>query len=180
MKGVNTLMQFDQLKTTQDIEDFLFGNQSVVFVIASTKEAHYQFVEETLRRFSYTRLKRKDKGTVIAFLLKMSGYSKSHITRMIKQFVETKHIHRKQTTLNGFGRVYTPEDIRLLVALDKCHDTPNGFMIKKLCERAYHQFGDSQYVRLSSISVSHIYNKGKQQGTLKPKQLQKLLGLHTS
>jgi len=31
-------------------------------------------------------------------------------------------------------------------------------MIKKLCERAYHEFAEIAYERLSKISVSHIYN----------------------
>jgi transposase InsO family protein len=34
-------------------------------------------------------------------------------------------------------------------------------MVKKLCERAYNEFNEEEYERLSKISVSHIYNLRK-------------------
>jgi len=42
--------------------------------------------------------------------------------------------------------------------MDERHGQPNGDVLKKLCERAYHQFGQEQYQRLIQISVSHLYN----------------------
>ncbi|WP_294043279.1 hypothetical protein [Thiolapillus sp.] len=42
--------------------------------------------------------------------------------------------------------------------MDERHDTPCGHAIKKLCERAYQVFGQSDYETLVGISVSHLYN----------------------
>lgn len=61
---------------------------------------------------------------------------------------------RYQKTLNGFDCFYTANDIKLLAELDQRHDTPNGFRVKKLCERAYLNFGDINYIRLAAISVT--------------------------
>lgn len=154
-------MKLDNLKTIAQLEDFLSGNQPIAFAVATTKDERYAFVESILKQFHYKQLKRCDKGVVIQFLLKLSGYSRQQLTRMIKQYVEKNYIQRHQKKINGFEKVYTREDILLLVEMDKRHDTPNGFMIKKLCERAFHTFDEKNYERLSKISMSHIYNLRK-------------------
>ena len=45
--------------------------------------------------------------------------------------------------------------------MDERHDTPCGPAVKKLCERAYEVFGQTEYTALASISVSHLYNLRK-------------------
>lgn len=154
-------MKLDNLKSVEQMAAFLSGSQAIAFAVATTKDERYQFVESILKRFSYSRLKRQEKGIVIKFLMKVSRYSRPQLTRMISQFVETGRLERRQKTTNGFEKVYTTSDIQLLVEMDKRHDTPNGFMVKKLCERAFHEFGEIDYERLSGISKSHIYNLRK-------------------
>lgn len=157
-------MKLDNLKTIEQMESFLAGSQAIAFTIASSKDERYQFVESVLKRFGYLQLKRHDKGVVIKFLIKVSGYSRQQLTRMIQRYTEQGILKRYQKTVNGFEPFYTAEDIKLLAQIDQRHDTPNGFMIKKLCERAYHCFDDMAYERLSYISVSHIYNLRKSTG----------------
>jgi transposase InsO family protein len=48
--------------------------------------------------------------------------------------------------------------------MDERHHTPSGPTIKKLCERAYQLFGEGEYQRLATISISHLYNLRKSQG----------------
>lgn len=157
-------MKLDNLKTIEQMESFLNGSQAIAFSVASSKDDRYEFVEGVLKRFGYIRLKRHDKGVVIKFLKKVSGYSRQQLTRMIQRYTEQGILKRYQKTVNGLEQFYTAEDIKLLAQLDQRHDTPNGFMIKKLCERAYHCFDDMAYERLSYISVSHIYNLRKSLG----------------
>ncbi len=45
--------------------------------------------------------------------------------------------------------------------MDERHDTPRGPAVKKLCERAYEVFGQTEYTSLATISVSHLYNLRK-------------------
>lgn len=157
-------MKLDNLKTIEQMESFLNGSQAIAFTVASSKDERYQFVEGVLKRFGYLGLKRYGKGVVIKFLIKVSGYSRQQLTRMIQRYSEQGILRRYQKTVNGLEQFYTAEDIKLLAQLDQRHDTPNGFMIKKLCERAYHCFDDMAYERLSYISVSHIYNLRKSSG----------------
>ena len=158
------IMKLDNLKTVAEMEFFLAGNQPIAFSVASSKDERYQVVETILKRFAYARLKRRDKGTMIQFLRKVTGYSRQQLTRMIERHNACGVLRRYQKTVNGFEKHYTDEDIRLLAQLDKRHDTPNGFMVKKLCERAYHEFGELSYLRLATISVAHIYNLRKSSG----------------
>lgn len=160
-------MKLDNLNTIAQMEAFLEGSQAVAFAVATNKDERYQFVGRLLSRFAYSRLKRRDKGVVVQFLQKVTGYSRQQLTRMIQRFTEHGQLKRYQKTLNGFEKHYTAQDIRLLAQLDKRHDTPNGFMVKKLCERAYKEFNDQDYQRLSKISVAHIYNLRKSSGYIK-------------
>lgn len=154
-------MKLDNLITIEQMEAFLNGSQAVAFAVATSKDERYQFVEALLKRFKYARLKRREKGIMMQFLMKVSAYSRQQLTRMIQRYISNGKLKRFQKTVNGFEQFYTASDILLLVELDRLHDTPNGFMIKKLCARAYHEFNDLAYERLSHISVSHIYNLRK-------------------
>ncbi len=154
-------MKLDNLTTIEQMDAFLTGSQAIAFAVATTKDERYRFVEKILKRFAYPRLKRQEKGSVIKFLIKVSGYSRQQLTRMIQRYVEQGSLSRYQKTTNGFEKLYTSDDTQLLAQLDQRHDTPNGFMVKKLCERAYHEFDEQSYERLSRISVSHIYNLRK-------------------
>ena len=106
------------------------GSQPIAFAVADSKDERYKFVDGVLKRYSYRQLKRDDKGIVIQFLEKVSGYSRQQITRMVQRHVETGSVRRHQKTSNGFNRIYLPEDVQLLVRLDQRHDIPNGLMVK--------------------------------------------------
>ena len=150
---MNTIMNLDNLMSIAQMDDFLSGSQAIAFNISASKDERYHLVERILKRFSYFRLKRRDKGTAIQFLIKITGYSRQQLTRMISRFQREGHLKRRQKTSNGFEAIYTPKDIQLLAELDQRHDTPNGLRVKKLCERAYHEFDELAYERLTNISV---------------------------
>jgi hypothetical protein len=101
------------------------------------------------------------KGVVVRFLIKITGYSRQQITRLIKQYCLTGKIERQQRIYQGFERLYTAEDIGLLASLDERHNTLSGPATKKLFERAYTIFKQTQYQRLAGISVAHLYNLRK-------------------
>lgn len=157
-REMKTIMNIDNLTSITQMEEFLEGSQAIAFAIAVNADERYLFIEKVLKRFAYTRLKRREKGVVRKFLMKVSGYSRQQITRLITQYSNSNTIVRQQRTENGFKRRYTTEDIQLLAKVDELHEQPNGLRVKKLCERAYEQFCEEAYKRLSNISVAHIYN----------------------
>ncbi len=46
---------------------------------------------------------------VIRYLMKISGYSRQQLTRLIAQYRKTGHLKRRQRTVAGFKRKYTKE-----------------------------------------------------------------------
>ncbi|MCP4048577.1 MAG: transposase family protein [Gammaproteobacteria bacterium] len=158
---MKTIMKLEDLKTIDQLSEFLSGTQTVAFSIILDKDECYSWIEKVLFKFQYRKLGKQDKGVLIRYLMKISGYSRQQITRLITQYRKTGKCKRRQRTMAGFARKYTHQDIRLLAAMDERHDTPCGPAVKKLCERAFEVFGQMEYARLASISVSHLYNLRK-------------------
>jgi len=154
-------MKLEDLKTIEQLIQFLDGTQAVIFKLNTVKEERYNWIRHELVRLDYLMLNKADKGVVVRYLVKVSCYSRQQVTRLIKQYRDTGYIRHHHITSSGFQGKYTSQDIRLIAQMDERHDTPCGHAIKKLCERAYRVFGESEYERLSSISVSHLYNLRK-------------------
>jgi transposase InsO family protein len=160
-------MNINDLKTIEQLEQFLTGTQSIAFLVASNKKDIYRDIQRTLVKFRYPTLNKGSKGVVVCFLIKITGYSRQQITRLIKQYCDTGKIERQQRIYQGFERLYTAEDIRLLATLDERHNTLSGPATKKLCERALTIFKQTQYQRLAGISVAHLYNLRKAKSYLR-------------
>lgn len=154
-------MKLEELTTIEHLSQFLNGTQAVIFTINTLKTERYQWIQHELIRFDYMALSRPHKGVFIRYLIKVTSYSRQQITRLIKQYRNTGYVAYHPAKSNGFKGKYTAEDIRLIARMDERHDTPCGQAIKKLCERAYQVFDESEYQRLSDISVSHLYNLRK-------------------
>jgi transposase InsO family protein len=152
-----THMNDNDIITLEQVRRFLEGTQVVEFAIKEKKE-RYEWIQRTLVRLRYLELNKQDKGLVIRYLVKVSGYSRQQTTRLVTQYRKTGRVRRGQRTIAGFKRKYPPEDIRLLAQLDELHGTLSGPATKKLCERAYELFGQKEYRRLAGISISHLYN----------------------
>jgi len=151
------MMNTDQFTTLEQIRDFLCGTQTGSFSMP-TKAARYTFIQTMLIRFKYRHLGKVEKGLLLRFLSRVSGYSKVQVKRLGQQYLRTGRLQCRQRTAVPFPRKYTPADIRLLAQTDAWHSTLSGPATKKLCERAYTVFGDPRYERLAGISVAHLYN----------------------
>ena len=146
------------LQTFEDIQAFLDGNQAVEMEVTSREEA-YACVERTLRVFRYASCARAQKGLLRRYLAKITGLSRAQITRLIAQQRDSGRVRdRRGPPARPFVRRYTDQDVRALAEIDRLHDQLSGGATRKLCERAYHVFGDTRYERLAGISNGHLYN----------------------
>ena len=154
-------MNANELTTMDQVSAFLAGTQRVAFEVAGDKQSRYDWVRRTLVKFDYLGCGKADRGVLIRYLMKVSGYSRAQVKRLIKRYRETGKLAPRHCTARGFARRYTQADMRLLAAMDERHNTPNGLALKKLCERAFEVFGQAEHERLAGISVSHLYNLRK-------------------
>lgn len=157
---MNTYMNDTKVIGLKQVKQFLVGTESVDFKPQSVS-ACYEWIARTLKRFNYYRLRKQDKSMVRNYILKVTGYSRQQLTRLIEQYRKTHWIGGRRKPRNSFSKRYTKEDILRLAQTDEYHQTLSGPATKKLFERAYYLFGDNTYERLATISVAHIYNLRK-------------------
>ena len=124
-------MKIENLKTVEEISIFLDGTESVAFTIIDSKQERYERVQKVLLGIKYSSLSKHEKGIVIRFICKISGYSRQQVTRLIHQCVNSGKLTLKQRTYNGFKKLYSREDIHLLARTDEMHIVTNGAAIKK-------------------------------------------------
>lgn len=170
MRGMVIDMNDKQLNTLARLQAFLDGTVAIDFSVAA--EERYDFISRTVRRFGYVGLKRSDKGLVLRFLQRVSGYSRQQITRLVKRGGERRPLTKRyRASRTCFACTYTRADVLLLAHTDTLHGTLSGLATKKLMERACHVFGDTRYARLASISVAHLYTLRKRTGYLLKRQV---------
>ena len=162
-------MNDSHLTSIDELKQFEEGTRNVEFQGKSRTEK-YVWTENTLRRFGYGRLSKKDKTVVKKHCAKMTGYSDSQMTRLIGQYRRHGRLVADFSRRHSFPRVYTPDDVARLAETDLAHSRLSGPATKKIFEREYGVFGKRIFQRLAGISVSHLYNlRGRKQYTSKTK-----------
>ena len=150
-------MNDNDIKTLPQVRTFLDGTRAVEFFL-NTQLERYDFVRRTLIRLAYHTLSKPDQGTVLSFLIHVSGYSRIQVKRLTKAWLKHGQLQPGTSAGNGFSRKYTDADRRLLAEWDELHETLSGQATKKLCECAWRMFDLPAYQRLAGLSVSHLYN----------------------
>ena len=107
MGGMKTIMKLEDLKTVDQLTSFLSGTQSVAFSVISDKDDCYRWIQGELVKFRYLSLSRHEKGVVMRYLMKISGYSRRQLTRLIAQYRKTGRLQRRQRTVSSFKQKYT-------------------------------------------------------------------------
>ena len=124
----------------------------------------YAFIGALLKRLRYTRLRRADKGVVLRYLERTTGYSRQQLTRLVGRACDGQRWPSAIGPAHGFARKFTPADVALLAETDALHGTLSGPATVHLLQRAYALYGDPRYERLAGLSVSHLYNLRAQAG----------------
>ena len=88
-------MKLSDLRSIDQLRDFLEGTQAAAFAVVTNKDERYQWMQQTLIKFRYRRLSKADKGIVIGYLMKVSGYSRQQVTRPIGQYIQFGRLRRR-------------------------------------------------------------------------------------
>jgi hypothetical protein len=148
-----------KLHTIEQIQEFLAGTADVTFSIPNDEPTLRAFVAAVIKRFSYFRRRKGHRGVLLAYLRRLTGYSRQHLSRLLVQYRDTRSLKpRVRASRTSFTRHYGPAEVALLAETDSLHDTLSGPATKVLLLRALTLFGDTRFARLAQISVSHLYN----------------------
>ena len=152
------ILQTRRLQTLDEVRRFVSGNEAVEFVLLD-RDSAYAFIVETLSRFGYRSLRRRDKGTIRAYLMKMTGKSESQVTRLIRQYLDTGRLRDGRGARDhAFRRRFTKADIGLLAEVDAALGQMCGHATRAVMRRMFEDYGDERFERLASISNGHFYN----------------------
>jgi len=151
------IMNDGQLQTVERVRGFLEGSEAVEFR-GLTAQEKYCWIEEVLIRFRYHRLKRGEKGVIRRYIERVTGYSRSQVSRLIAEYKRTGRLRRIQYRRHRFPRKYTPSEVGLLARTDKLHGWLSGPATKKIMEREYEVYGHAEFGNISRISIAHLYN----------------------
>jgi transposase InsO family protein len=122
----------------------------------------YPWITATLTDIRYRKCTKHERGIVLTYIRMVTGFSPRQVKRLVAQWERTTTLTRKPYRRHRFNGKYTREDVILLARVDEAHDVLSGPAIRKILEREYVLYGRSEFARLASISVSHIYNLRKQ------------------
>ena len=106
-----------QLQTVEQVRQFLEGSEAVEFRGLTAKEKYY-WIEEALIRFRYHRLKRAKKRVIRRYVQKVTGYSRSQVSRLIAEYKRTGRLKKTEYRRHYFPRKYTPLEVGLLARTD--------------------------------------------------------------
>ena len=145
------------LQTIEQVRQFLGGSEALEFRALSVGEK-YDWIEEVVIRFKYHRLKRAEKGVIRRYIERITGYSRSQVSRLVTEYKRRGRLKRMPYRRHQFPRKYTPADVILLAKTDELHWWLSGPATKKIMEREYEIYGHAEFENISLISVAHLYN----------------------
>jgi transposase InsO family protein len=145
------------LQTVEQVRQFLGGSEALEFRALSVGEK-YKWIEEVLIRFRYHGLKRSEKGVLRRYIERITGYSRSQVSRLITDYKRSGQIKQAPYRRHRFPKKYTPAEVILLAKTDELHGWLSGPATKKIMEREYEVYGHTEFKNISRISVAHLYN----------------------
>ncbi len=149
-----------QVRTLEQVREVLAGTHSLEMRPVADETGRYAWIEAALKRFDYRCLKRADRGVVLTYLQRISGYSRAQVTRLVSRWVAGKRLVKQyRAPEHAFAKRYTSADVALLAEVDQVMNTMSGpatacVLLRR--QRDVHE--DARFARLGSISVAHLYN----------------------
>jgi transposase InsO family protein len=130
---------------------------------SESREQVYGWVEQLLIQQEYALQGKAARGLVRRYIEKMTGMSRSQVTRLIARYTATGRVRPTVYRRRRFPDRYTRADIELLASVDEAHETLSGPATRRILEREHQLYGRAEYERLAAISVGHLYNLRKSQ-----------------
>jgi transposase InsO family protein len=150
-------MQNAEELTREQIEAFLKGSESIEFM-GQKRAEKYGFVQQVLVAQEYAMQGKRDRGTIRAYLSKVTGLSLPQMTRLIRQYRMDGTVQEASYRRRRFATKYTAKDVRLLAEVDVAHEWLSGPATVHILRREHEEYKRNEYARLAEISVAHLYN----------------------
>jgi len=90
-------MKLEELKTIEQLSQFLDGTQAVIFKLDTVKKKRYQWIRHELVRFDYMRMSKADRGIMKRYLARsaVTPERKSHASSSSTEAPVISNINRR-------------------------------------------------------------------------------------
>jgi hypothetical protein len=85
-------MNVSRLETIEQIREFLNDTKEVAFCNPADESTLRTFVATVIRRYQYFSLTKGQRGVLFAYMRRLTGYSRQHLSRLVAQYRETKSL----------------------------------------------------------------------------------------
>ena len=155
---MNVTMDDSRLINVTQLQEFLTASQKVIVSLEnSSLEEKYQFIQKTIKQFSYWKLSRKEKHIVIMYIKKVTGYKKRQLYRLVNM-AEKGKLKKAVYVRTSPTKIYVTKDIKRLEETDELHLRLSEGATKEIMRREFEVFGHQEYQTIARISHSHITN----------------------
>ena len=150
------IVSITQLKSF--LKEVAVINFSINNIGNKNKQEMYDWVGTVIQKFRYFSLKKKERGLVLDYIIKITSRSRPQVKKLIKKKKKFGKIKLSAIKKNTFPVRYNTSDIARLIETDNAHGRISAPATKKILLREYGIFNKLEYERISHISVPHIYN----------------------
>ncbi len=153
-------MQDGEKLSLEQIRTFLTASEEIRFEGKQRQEV-YDWITRLLRQQGYRMQGKVVRGLLRRYVGKMTGLSRAQVTRLIGRYMEHSEVKGSSRCQHRFPSRFTQADLELLAKVDEAHETMSGPATRKILEREWEIYKHSEYERLATVSVAHIYNLRK-------------------
>lgn len=148
-----------RVRTVEQVRAILEGTESLEFLVPTGTYARCAWIASVLGRLHYRQMKRANRGLVLRYLGRFSGFSRAHVNRLVRRWLgRQKLVRPKGAPSNAFARRYTDADLDALAEVEREYGRLSGPATVAVLRRMYQVYGDERFVRLQHLSASHLYN----------------------
>lgn len=151
-------MDDSRITSIAQLQEFLNGTQKIPFSLETESiKKKYDFIEETVKKFSYKTLAKKEKKSIIWYVQKVTGYKKKRVYQLLAR-AEKGALKKAAYQRINPHTVYTSFDVKLLEKTDELHLRLSELATKEILRREYEIFNKKDYQTIAKISHGHITN----------------------
>ncbi len=155
---MNINMDDSRIASIAQLNTFLKDSQGITFSLEDASiEKKYQFIDETIKKFFYVTLPKKEKHIVFRYLQKVTGYKKERLYKLAAR-AEKGSLKKSLYKRIKPHKIYTTMDVKLLEKTDEVHLRLSEDATKEILRREFEVFEKKNYQTIARVSHSHITN----------------------
>lgn len=148
----------DQIRTMEQVRQVVLGLVALKMPSRKDDALRYRWIDTSLQTLQYRELSRSDRGMVLHYLQRLTGYSRAQVNRLVARWMAGQTLAKLHATPgHAFSRRYQAAEIAYLAQADAELGRLSGAATLAVLRRQSRMVADPRWATLASISVSQLY-----------------------